>query len=784
MYSRDLVLSDSPLWVDSRAFNNVDEAITFIGSDNRTLYINRSENISKAIPSNISLSFGPEGRLVSNVGQVIVSSPLINASEHQLIFDIASLGSWSVQGVSILHSSWFGSLENALVQSSGLKKEIQVGIDDTLASDLSTYDLSGLTVVIKPGVTVTHTVSQTTNFCYDPQKGGLISAAIGVTLTINSFNGAGKLYQIFTGDGDIKFGAGAVEAVYPEWLGAKRDGITDDFDSFSNAVNTGMDVHLSKGTYVVSGNVWYSEDYQSISGSGIGKTILTVTEGRRGQTIRATDKIGISLSKMTIDTDNGDTEGSLFWAGVSDGIIEKVEFLNGDLTTINISGNSPVQPSTQECNNNIVRDCIAKGQKRYTPGGTAPFIAGNNAKNTTFINCYAEDCAADAFGSDHAHNTVFRNCKAVSTAGSTYYGFWSEGGEEPTTVTWENCYVEGYSGIGTSELVKGTIRGCRFKNINLNSSSKAIWARVNTTISDCLFDNCYPADGVDNYATTLFEAGGSMEGCRFDNCNGKAAIISYKGAEAASDNIVNISRCLFNDAMVTIGYGNSGAKCINISNCQFNDSYIWSYDTVDKYAKTDHCVFNRETIDQCISTNRIGKHLITDCHFNSTGTSPTGTAVYCGIDHYNTVIMDSYFDNFEHNAVNATLKKGNVFLSDTTDISDEPENVLNQAQVTIVEGGTYYDIPYAGPAYAGVLIVNGDSADNATSVVSFSDSSLGATNGNYNILSESPDYDTSNKWQFTYNAGEHLKITHPTAGRIARIIILLVKAGKNTEEIV
>jgi hypothetical protein len=72
-------------------------------------------------------------------------------------------------------------------------------------------------------------------------QGGAIVAPSGsnYTLTINGSLVAG-LYQIFYGFSpeNITFGAGSVDKVYPQWWGAKGDGITDDYLAIQSAINS------------------------------------------------------------------------------------------------------------------------------------------------------------------------------------------------------------------------------------------------------------------------------------------------------------------------------------------------------------------------------------------------------------------------------------------------------------------------------------------------------------------------------------------------------------------
>lgn len=107
--------------------------------------------------------------------------------------------------------------------------------------------------------------------------GGKFSIASGKTLTINGPIQA-PLAQIFEGLGTVAFGQGAIPEVYPQWWGAKGDGVQDDAPALRKAMATGRDVYLIGGTYLMDsvdaafnydGNAWvlkFTNSNQKLSG--------------------------------------------------------------------------------------------------------------------------------------------------------------------------------------------------------------------------------------------------------------------------------------------------------------------------------------------------------------------------------------------------------------------------------------------------------------------------------------------------------------------------------------
>jgi len=104
-------------------------------------------------------------------------------------------------------------------------------------------------------------------------RGGSLNIATTKTVTINGGVDAG-LYQVFqwTGTGKVAFGAGAVKEVYPQWWGAKGDGVTDDTAAIQAAINSGAKlIRFPASTYLANITAKASV---TLVGDGISATYL------------------------------------------------------------------------------------------------------------------------------------------------------------------------------------------------------------------------------------------------------------------------------------------------------------------------------------------------------------------------------------------------------------------------------------------------------------------------------------------------------------------------------
>lgn len=86
-------------------------------------------------------------------------------------------------------------------------------------------------------------------------EGAVINVKSGVTIEFTGEITAGR-YQIFSGDGIVKISKGKV---FPEWFGAKNDGVNDDYSAINKAIKSaGWNclVSLNSGTQGSTGSVW------------------------------------------------------------------------------------------------------------------------------------------------------------------------------------------------------------------------------------------------------------------------------------------------------------------------------------------------------------------------------------------------------------------------------------------------------------------------------------------------------------------------------------------------
>ena len=139
--------------------------------------------------------------------------------------------------------------------------------------------------------------------------GGSLSIASGKTVTMNGHIEAG-LYQIFEGAGTVAFGAGAVKEVYPQWWGENTTpGTTDMTAAIQAAINTGLSVFISPGTYKITSVIDLASNME-IRGE-YGLSILQMAGGQNGIVMfRALNDSNIVIQNLVFDGNKDNVSNS------------------------------------------------------------------------------------------------------------------------------------------------------------------------------------------------------------------------------------------------------------------------------------------------------------------------------------------------------------------------------------------------------------------------------------------------------------------------------------------
>lgn len=110
--------------------------------------------------------------------------------------------------------------------------------DDSMATQNALADASSDTIIIPKGsykVDMNITVSASKKFVFS--AGAMLKPVNGVTITINGTWDANSNNQIFDFSlGGVIAGDFKIAEIYPEWLGAIGDGVTDDAKAFNDAM--------------------------------------------------------------------------------------------------------------------------------------------------------------------------------------------------------------------------------------------------------------------------------------------------------------------------------------------------------------------------------------------------------------------------------------------------------------------------------------------------------------------------------------------------------------------
>jgi len=280
-FFRDLIVtSPDGIWTDERAYSSLKNAISAVGSSNRTIVVASEEIVTDlTIPSNVSLDFKRGGKITYS-GQLTINTTNISAPD-QPIFNPTGSGEADFARGTELRSAWFNNLNEMFDQT----------VDDYV------------TIVINSGwaasIIADATVGDNVTLKWEG-PGQWIDINSGFTLS-NVRNISAGSYRIFGGSGDIDFKTGSV--LRTSWFGSFRSAVSyiDDEDVDLTLIVDGVctvDTNTSVDQYI---NLQFENGALLSPAAGVTVTIYSpesIIAGKRQQifdTTNNSDPIDFSL---------------------------------------------------------------------------------------------------------------------------------------------------------------------------------------------------------------------------------------------------------------------------------------------------------------------------------------------------------------------------------------------------------------------------------------------------------------------------------------------------------
>jgi len=355
-----IVTSPNGIWTDSRAYETLNDAISAVGANERTIKIVSPQTVTAlTIPSNVTLEFERDGAIV-NSGQLTINTRNIRAPDRQIF---TGAGDVDFADGSVVRSAWFPSLYKAInltnddsvtllvtsqahvtttcalgndvilkwispnniiqvdsgVVFSNIKNieagnyQIFAGLGDydfldgtelklnwfhSLQSVLAQVEDEEVTIIINEDSVIQADVTAAANEGIKVVKGGRLNIDAGVTLTINGSFSTG-LYQVFSGAGSTLFGQ-LTPALYPEWWGI--DGTNDEVQinlaiTASNAGTGRIPVVLSGGPYSAADTIYMRHGVRLIGWGGMATSKIPTSANYEHQA-----RINVSGSSVALDS--------------------------------------------------------------------------------------------------------------------------------------------------------------------------------------------------------------------------------------------------------------------------------------------------------------------------------------------------------------------------------------------------------------------------------------------------------------------------------------------------
>lgn len=238
-------------------------------------------------------------------------------------------------------------------------------IDTTLVA--SAADLSAIvtaigsdkrTLYFAEDINVSGTVTVPANITLVPQGGAKLTGS--GTVTINSFDGSGVDWQCFSSTLTVTY----YGVVRPEWFGATRDGVSNDYAALVKSVGTGnRTILLKKGTYLIS-DIWQIA-YSGINIIGEDGAIIKMgSDTMAYMAIIGYSKTDIKIYNVTFDANfrgsNNHNGHCLVIAASKRVFVEKCKFINTKYNTPHCIGGDGIYVLDDSAGNDVMEDITIK----------------------------------------------------------------------------------------------------------------------------------------------------------------------------------------------------------------------------------------------------------------------------------------------------------------------------------------------------------------------------------------------------------------------------------------
>ena len=175
-----IVTSPNGIWTDSRAYNTLNDAITAVGANERTIRIVSPQVVTTlTVPSNVTLEFIRDGS-ITNSGQLTLNTKNIIAPNRQIF---TGVGNIDFDAGSVVKTGWFSNIETAFALT----------------------DNDEITLIVSKPQTITASYSPGDDVHLKWENPGNILTVNAAVVVGNLKNIEAGNYQLFAGAGDFDF---------------------------------------------------------------------------------------------------------------------------------------------------------------------------------------------------------------------------------------------------------------------------------------------------------------------------------------------------------------------------------------------------------------------------------------------------------------------------------------------------------------------------------------------------------------------------------------------------